>query len=718
MKKKFFNRVFSLILCFCIFVTSTSQAVLGTAAATSIITGVAGSAATTSAAVGTGAVVGYVGGGIGISAATFASTWHFLFNCLAAMGIAFNTDLDYVYDNCDYMIDAQSLELLSSFKQKNDLNMINDFEEIAGLKHIEIDGVEYDAFEFSGRAQEFLFNKYYGLETGTDIEVSYTPDVLIDNISSGFAVDSVGNTSALLPYDAETGKIHMPEITTNRILSTKGSLADETYLVVSRDFVGDSDLQFPITGYSFVGNDTARTQALVDYFVNKMYMVESAFTYFIDNNPIGCVISLPDEFLLDSTPENIDNWRKTTLETGGVDFKPLNYENCPTLNIYTEKYSGASYDVYLTTKCADCDIEPIYGNFDGIGYYAGDLYGAIGPSYSYDSETGNYSLNYVRFRLYSPVQYSGKNFYWSNEDYIITQTGMCDNCWNFYQSKFITTNANGNTVPALGCTAIDYSYTLNELNLPDFTDETKNYVLAVPSGSTYTDIANGDATVQWIDLNSASSVVDLGLVDSSQFENVEYIPDTGTIKHFETEVSSDGSDIEPDTPTDDSPTVDDDVVHQIQEWIQGGISFNPDVIGNVSIGSAEAFDSLGDAVSAGTSAGVQHSTIQQIINSLNSKLEPDSTGTVDQPNILDLFILLLRVLYACVCLIIRCLVFIATLVTIPASTELLNADVITGINYARSLTVGSINLFSLFGWFFNILFGISVIHFIRKHYHI
>lgn len=725
--KRLFACLMALILIGNIVVPPVSQgfalaAGTAAAAATTAVAGTAATAGTTATVAGGGVIAGYVAGGVGVSATTYATTISFLTNLLICCGLAGGVASD-----------VEALNLVNAYKREHSINGYTDFREVAELRKLEYGGIEYDVFELAPQTQQYLMDYYFNKDTGVEgVEQVVSPNLLVSDttVSSGYGVDVSGNLSPLMYYNPDNYKLVMCDIQTNEILSSKGIVdyATKNNIGDSYDFNQGSDgyVYIPYSGLNTA--DGERSQVQIDYFNNEMWRTKSAFASFVNNNPISCILELPDEVQAINDANVIDTWKKCQYATGGVNFTPLNDDNCPSYNFYTSPYSGNHVNYHIKPNCLGCQENWSENGFYAYAYSGGatamDLYLAIGPKYSFSTSAG-YDLSSVNFRIYYPNQYYSTNFEMDDLNITYDISRMCSECQTYYKDKFLVYNSERVMYePALGCSSykINYSTTSDTWNVPDFTDETKSWVMAVESGATYEDIVNGDATLQWVDLNSVGEVTELGSIDSSQWVEVPFVENTGDVSDLEggtvNNPSAGGN-------TGDNPDYGEleDIASAIQEWIYGGITFNPSIVGDLALGSAGAFSSLGDSITAGTFTGIQLSNINDIQQALNSSLATNSQfaensgwDNTRNPNVLDLLLLIMRVLFACVCLVVRALVFIATLSLIPATTSILPEGVVLGIDYFKTLSWGSLNLYSLVVWFCTIMFGISVIMLIKRHY--
>lgn len=725
--KRLFACLMALILIGNIVVPPVSRAfalAAGTAA-TAAVAGTAATAGTTATVAGGGVIAGYVAGGVGVSATTYATTISFLTNLLICCGIASSTASD-----------VEAWNLVSAYKREHNINdYASDFRDVAELRKLEYGGIEYDVFELAPQTQQYLMDYYYNKKTGVDgVEQIVSPNIIASDttVSSGYGVDTAGNLSPLLYYNPETKKLVMCDISTNQIMSSKGIVdyATKNNLSSSYEFNPGTKDHFYIPYSGLNTADGTRTIVQQDWFNNEMWRASSVFASFVNNNPISCVLELPDDLAEVNDPSIIDTWKKLGIETGGIDFTPLNDEGCPSYNMYVEPYTGSHVYYHIRPNCLGC--QQLNVDYETYAYSGGatamDLYLAIGPRYTFSTSAG-YDLDNVNFRFYFPEQYSGTNFDMSKCDVSYSLNKMCSDCKTYYKQKFLQYNPERVIMePAGGCTSykVNYSTVSDQWNIPDFTDTTKHWVMAVESGATYEDISNGNATLEWVDLNSVGDVNELGSIDSSQWVEVPFIEQTGTAGDLEGGTVNNPSDNPSSNPsTGDNPDYGEltEVAEAIQEWIYGGITFNPSIVGDLALGSAGAFSSLGDSITAGTFTGIQLSNLNNIQSALNSNLASNSQfaessgwNGSSKPNLLDLMILIMRVLFACICLVVRALLFIATLSLIPASTSILPEGVVLGIDYFKTLSWGSLNLYSLVVWFVTIMFGISVIMLIKRHY--
>jgi len=714
MKRKTF-RLFSCFLVLVLIVNivfpSISCAVLGTAATTAL-------GGTATAVSGGGVIAGYVMGGVGVSTATYVSSIDFLANMLICGGMAFSSDLDK---------DMAVSRLITAYKKENDINNLGSLRDVAQLRKLEYGGHVFDVAELSPQCQQILLNYYYSApSTGTDVSSEFAPNLLLDytTVSSGVAVDEDGYKSPLLFYDPESGKIKMCEVTTHQIMSARGSNLGSS---ISFDPGTSSHFTIPYRANSSSSdtsriNVSERPQSAVDYYNTEMWRASAPFAAFVDNNPISCIVKL-DDMQVENDSSVVDSWQKCDTLAEAIEFRPIDDIDCPTYKIYVAPNTGFHGDITIEPTCAECLAKSSHTRSKyayGSRLTAMDYYIAIGPQYSYSSTTG-YSLKGINLRVYYPDQYSGSSFDMTSVDCDFAFSSyFCDDCKQYYRTKFLSYDPETvKFTPAPGCAVRTIVTTSNSgtWNVPDFTDSTKRWAMAVESGATYEDLVNGDATLEWVDLNSVGTITDLGNISSSQFVELPVIANTGSVLTMEDEPVV--------IPASDNPDFSafEEIAQQIQEWIQGGISFDPSIIGNVAIGAGGAFDSLSDAIVAGTFTGIQISNIEGVSSALNSNLAASSDFLnssawphARSPNILDLLFLIMRVLYASICLVIRALIFIATLSSITASSSILPTGFVQGVEWFKTLSWGNLNLWSLIVWFCSIMFGLSIVSIIRKHY--
>lgn len=719
MKKRFLSRLVALVsvvsLSFNLIFPPVSNAfAVSSSAVVTAVTGTAVKAGTTILSSGGGQIVGYCAGGVAVGAETFHATMSFLANVLIACGMVGSVNND-----------IENLNVVRDFKKKNDLGMASMFE-VYQLRKLEFAGQEYDVFDFGPAAQEYLLSYFYEKPANIDGKtINVYPNAIYEDmtIDTGYAVSDVGGLSPLLPYNPETGVVSLCNINVDEIMSVKGLTSGYgTTYPFTWHYEEEDRFYIPRV------TSNTRTDLTTGYYNSELWRSYEPFARFVDLNPITQIFKLPS----DLTAENdsaIDTWQELTEDTGGIEFKIFDDEDCPTWYLYCSAVgssSSGSLDMAIKTTCTDCDLNYDFNNstyqpertIGDLQYYPIDLYLGFGPTFT--KSNSNYVLDSMKFRFYAPDTYSTTSnlaTMYSSSDDSVKFSNLCNNCNTYFRNKFLVYDAeNTRMVPKLGTYGYtrDYQSKTGEWNIPDFKEEGSDWAIFVPSGSTYADVLNGNASMEWVNLN-AITYTDLGVPDSTQFGEVEYIENTGTIG---------GSEVVPpsDTPGGDSES-DSALIEQLEEWILGGITFTPDMFNNLSVGATGAFSSMSDAISYGTFTGIQMSQYSDILSALQQGLNPSASGSVspnvpNNPNLFDLILILWDVLLACIRLVCRALVFIATLSAIPVSTSLLNSHIILGIDYFRSLSFGVMNLYDLVIWFCGIMFGIKVVKFIRNHYHV
>lgn len=704
-KKSRFISLFMSILLICnVVLCSFSGAFVlsGTAAATALV-GTGATAGKIYAAGSTLAMAGFVIGGIGRKIDDYKAMWVNTTSLLSNVFYGLKMDISNAYTN------IQAMNFVKDYKLKNALDMDSSYKDAVTLRQYEIDGVLYDIMDFGPAVREWIMSNYYGLDEGESVTVDVSPNMLLDtsSIDTGYGVASDGTISPLMSYDSSTGKVVLCDFEVDAILSTK--VGSKNTPAKFKDFGNDGENTFYMpTGMKTTGSEV-RPQASVDYYNSEMWRAYSNFERFVQQNPISTVLKVPND-LTSVNDTTIDIWNEVT-EDNPIHYKLFNDESCPSLDFYTTEYTGTALYGHSFFDCADCNASAEYEfYFDGLGAGPVDLYAVCFPKYSYSSSTGAYTLQYVGIRIYYPYRYSGEKFYWQAVDDYVSTSKMCGNCKSFYESKFLKFNDTlGVNVAADGCESYSVTYTGSDLNKVDFYDETKDYVLAVPSGATYSDIENGTASLEWIDLNS-TTYKDVGSIPTSQFEEVELLENTGSVNS-----TVDSPSIDPDYP--DDPTYG----NVIDGWITGDITVSPDILDNLLTGVYPEFESLGDSIAYGTATGMQASKLAEIISALTQALNPSISAPTTaplNPNLLDLILIIWDVLISSIMLVARFLVFIAGLSLIEANPGFLPAGVIQGINFFKTLSWGSLNLWSLVVWFVSIMFGITVIKIIRNHYHV
>ncbi|MEM0173426.1 MAG: hypothetical protein QXI16_02850, partial [Sulfolobaceae archaeon] len=109
----------------------------------------------------------------------------------------------------------------------------------------------------------------------------------------------------------------------------------------------------------------------------------------------------------------------------------------------------------------------------------------------------------------------------------------------------------------------------------------------------------------------------------------------------------------------------------------------------------------------------------QTLTGINTAVaEADLTAKITQYKIPDLFILVLKVILACIRLILRALIYLATIVSIQADSSLINAYTVQGIEFFKNQQVPnlSISVWNMASAMLTLLFSLSVVRRIRKMY--
>lgn len=152
-----------------------------------------------------------------------------------------------------------------------------------------------------------------------------------------------------------------------------------------------------------------------------------------------------------------------------------------------------------------------------------------------------------------------------------------------------------------------------------------------------------------------------------------------------------------------------DIATNIWEWLQ------------------EFWESLAEALSTALTgvitwlSGIYNQCVAmvQAITGINtSVLEADLTTKITQYKIPDLFLLILKVILACIRLILRALIYIATIVSIEADGSLLNNYARQGIDFFKNQQIPnlSVTVWNMASAMLTLLFSLSVVRRIRKMY--
>ena len=116
------------------------------------------------------------------------------------------------------------------------------------------------------------------------------------------------------------------------------------------------------------------------------------------------------------------------------------------------------------------------------------------------------------------------------------------------------------------------------------------------------------------------------------------------------------------------------------------------------------------------------SKVQEVTDAItgvaDNTAEADMTPKVRQYKLPDLFVLILKVILACIRLVLRALVFVATLPAIPADAGNINGDFLSGVNFLKNQQIPYFNLslWSMVTGVIAIFFGIAVVKRIRRLY--
>lgn len=109
--------------------------------------------------------------------------------------------------------------------------------------------------------------------------------------------------------------------------------------------------------------------------------------------------------------------------------------------------------------------------------------------------------------------------------------------------------------------------------------------------------------------------------------------------------------------------------------------------------------------------------VKTAVNAVEDKVtDTDINPKMREFHIGDLFLIFLDVLLACIALVIRACIYLATIVTIPADASLLNSHTISGIDFFKNqnIPVLNISVWNLFSGFMTLIISLSVVKKVRR----
>lgn len=172
-------------------------------------------------------------------------------------------------------------------------------------------------------------------------------------------------------------------------------------------------------------------------------------------------------------------------------------------------------------------------------------------------------------------------------------------------------------------------------------------------------------------------------------------------------------------------------VDDSRTWWQtviGGINTGIADLGQLLVGTLAQLKAAVEAIAAPIvtavtdGAAAVSAKVQEVVNSISivqeNTAEADMTQKMRDYRLPDLFILILKVILACIRLILRALIFIATLPVIPADAGDINGDFLSGVNFLKNQTIPffNVSLWSMVTGIIAIFFGLAVVKRIRRLY--
>lgn len=149
----------------------------------------------------------------------------------------------------------------------------------------------------------------------------------------------------------------------------------------------------------------------------------------------------------------------------------------------------------------------------------------------------------------------------------------------------------------------------------------------------------------------------------------------------------------------------------------GGINTGISDLGQLLVGTLAQLKAAVNGVAAPIVTAVTDGAasigakVQDVTNAIagvqENTTDTDMTAQMRQYKIPDLFILILKVILACIRLILRALVFIATLPLIPADAGDIDANFLSGVNLLKNQTIPFFNtsLWSMVSGVIALFFG-------------
>lgn len=143
-------------------------------------------------------------------------------------------------------------------------------------------------------------------------------------------------------------------------------------------------------------------------------------------------------------------------------------------------------------------------------------------------------------------------------------------------------------------------------------------------------------------------------------------------------------------------------VNNIWDWLKDGVS------------------GLGSIITGALSGVMAHlvTMIQSLTGIQENTSEPDLTNTMRNYNLPDLFILILKIILACIRLILRAIIFIATIIAIPSCDTLLNENIKAGLAFMKNQNMPIINItfFTLVSGMLTLMASMAIARKVRKIY--
>jgi hypothetical protein len=151
------------------------------------------------------------------------------------------------------------------------------------------------------------------------------------------------------------------------------------------------------------------------------------------------------------------------------------------------------------------------------------------------------------------------------------------------------------------------------------------------------------------------------------------------------------------------------VLEGIQTWLKDYWERFAEAIGGIVAPSAKALEDI-----IANLTGIRENvTADTLIDTYDTALTAQARYTLP-----DLFVLILKVIVACIRLVLRSLIYVASFLLIMPDSSLLNSNIISGIDFLKyqQIPVFNISFWTMFEIMLSTLFGIAVIKRIRRMY--